>query len=84
MLLLSQLFKDLFTLLLPILNALYRDLFLFNSDLLLKSIKLLILELLLVVQFVHTRRINVVNFITERRNVIHFVICVAYLRLKGM
>ena len=76
MLLLAQLFQNGFTLLLPILNVLNGDLLLLDRYLLLKCVQLLILHLLFIIQFVHSRRVDRINLIFQRSNVFTFIVSV--------
>lgn len=76
MLLLAQLFQNGFTLLLPILNVLNSDLLLLDRYLLLKCVQLLVLNLLFIIQFVHSRRVDRINLIFQRSNVLTFIVSV--------
>lgn len=76
MLLLAQLFQNGFALLLPILNVLNCDLLLLDRYLLLKCVQLLVLNLLFIVQFVHSRRVDRINLIFQRGNMLTFIVSV--------
>ena len=82
MLLLAELFQNGFTLLLPILNVLDSDLFFLNRYLLLKCVQLLVLNLLFIVQFIHSRRIDPINLVFQRCDMLTFIVSITDLRFE--
>ena len=62
--------------LLPILNVLNGDLLLLDRYLLLKCVQLLVLNLLFIIQFVHSCRVDRINLIFQRSNMFTFIVSV--------